>query len=237
MAERIGAAAGEAAGAATRAAGEVGALYLALAGGMSASTGTRALRARNRDPLPSLYALHPEAARLPVRSLGLKEVSVAEITGTAVAGPDQRGSDFRPLAPFRGSDWHARWLRIRTAVARMETLPPVDLQKFDDHYWVVDGHNRIAAALYEGQLTVDAVVQELVLPGAPPPSERASMAMEMAEGTAIRTAATGQQASLELRRDREGSLARPDIRTEASTAPDSPDGPVDAVDGTAGSGP
>ncbi len=236
VAERIGAAAGEAAGAATRAASEVSALYLALAGGVSASAATRALRARNRVPLPSLYALHPEAARLPVRSLGLHEVSVAEIVGTAVAGPDQRGSDFRPLAPLRGPDWHARWLRIRSAVARMETLPPVDLQKFDGRYWVVDGHNRIAAALYEGQLTVDAVVQELVLPGTPSPAERASMAMEMAEGTAIRTAATGQQASLELRRDREGSLLRPDIRTESPAAPDAPDRPVDAASGTAGSG-
>ena len=58
------------------------------------------------------------------------------------------------------------------------------------------------------------------------------MAMEMAEGTAIRTAATGQQASLELRHDREASLARPDIRIEAPAAPDGPDGPVDAADAT-----
>jgi hypothetical protein len=166
VAERIGAAAGEAAGAATRAASEVGALYLALAGGMSSFTETQALRARNRTPLPSLHELHPEASRLPVRSLGLQEVSVSDIVGTAVAGPDQRGSDFRPLPPFRGSDWRARWLRIRTAVARMEPLPPVDLQKYDDQDWVLDGHNRIAAALYEGQLIVDAVVQEIVPPGA-----------------------------------------------------------------------
>ena len=155
----VSAVAGEASDAASRAAGHVGTVYRAITDATSAAARTRALRARNRVPLPSLYALHPEAARLPVRSLGLQEVSVAGITGTAVAGPDQRGSDFRPLAPFRGSDWHARWLRIRTAVARMEPLPPVDLQKFDGRYWVVDGHNRIAAALYEGQLTVDAAVQ------------------------------------------------------------------------------
>jgi hypothetical protein len=229
----VGAVAGEASDAASRAASHVGTVYRAITDATSAAARTPAMRARNRVPLPSLYALHPEAARLPVRSLGVQEVSVAEIAGTAVAGPDQRGSDFRPLAAFRGSDWHARWLRIRTAVARMETLPPVDLQKFDGRYWVVDGHNRIAAALYEGQLTVDAVVQELVLPGTPPPSERASMAMEMAEGAAIRTAATGQLASLALRRDREGSLARPDIRAESSAAPDASDGPGGPAVGTA----
>ncbi len=239
----VGTVAGEASDAASRAAGHVGTLYRAIADGASASTRTRELRARNRTPLPSLPALHPEATRLPVRSLGVQEVSVDKIAGTAVAGPDQRGSDFRPLAPFRGSDWHARWQRIRTAVARMEPLPPVDLQKFDGRYWVVDGHNRIAAALYEGQLAIDAVVQEVVSPGAPPPSERASLALEVAEGAAIRTAATGQHASLELRRDLEGGLGHPDIRTEASSEPvgpvaDAPDGPVaDAPDGTDGAAP
>ncbi len=216
VAERIGAAADDAAGAATRAASEVGALYLALAAGMSAFSETQTLRARNRIPLPSLHELHPEASRLPVRSLGLQEVNVSDIAGTAVAGPDQRGSDFRPLPPFRGSDWHARWLRIRTALARMEPLPPVDLQKYDDRYWVLDGHNRIAAALYEGQLVVDAVVQELVPPGSPPPTERPSMALEMAEGTAIRTAATGVTASLALRRELESGITRPDVRTRES---------------------
>ena len=233
----VGAVAGEASDAASRAASHVGTVYRAITDATSAAARTRALRARNRVPLPSLYALHPEAARLPVRSLGVQEVSVAEIAGTAVAGPDQRGSDFPPARPVPRFRLHAHWLRIRTAVARMKTLPPVDLQKFDGRYWVVDGHNRIAAALYEGQLTVDAVVQELVLPGTPPPSERASMAMAMAEGTAIRTAATGQLASLALRRDREGSLARPDIRAESSAAPDASDGPGDPAGGTADADP
>lgn len=220
VAHGISAAASEATGAATWAASHLGSVYRAIADDASTSARARALRAQSRIPLPSLQELHPEASRLPVRSLGVQEVSVADIVGTAVAGPDQRGSDFRPLPAFRGSDWRARWLRIRTAVARMEPLPPVDLQKYDDRFWVVDGHNRVAAALYEGQLVVDAVVQELVPPGAPSLSERPSMASEMAEGTAIRTAATGVHASHELRSDREGSMARPDVRTEDSCAQD-----------------
>jgi hypothetical protein len=220
VARGVSAAAAEASGAAIRAAGQFGSAYRVVAGRASAPSEIHALRARNRIPLPSLYELHPEASRLPVRSLGLQEVSVADIVGTAVAGPDQRGSDFRPLPPFRSSDWEARWHRIRTAVARMESLPPVDLQKYDGRYWVVDGHNRIAAALFEGQLVVDATVHELVLPGAPSPSERPSMALEMAEGTAIRTAATGVTASLELRRELESGIASPDVRTTESEGTD-----------------
>jgi hypothetical protein len=216
----IGTAAIEAVGTATWAAGRVGALYRVVADEASASARTRALRARNRVPLPSLLALHPEASALPVRSLGIQQVNVDEIAGTAVAGPDQRGSDFRPPPAFRSSNWQARWRRIRAAVANMESLPPVDLQKYAGRFWVVDGHNRIAAALYEGQVAVDAVVQELVPPGSPPPAERVSLAMEMAEGAAIRTAATGVPISQALRLDREAAAQGPDVRTVESEAED-----------------
>ena len=51
------------------------------------------------------------------------------------------------------------------ALDRLESLPPVELIKFGDDYWVVDGHNRVAAALYNGQVELDAVVEELRLPG------------------------------------------------------------------------
>jgi hypothetical protein len=191
----------------------VSAIYRAVADEASGAGRTRGLRARNRVPLPSLHALHPEASGLPVRSLGIMPVNVDEIAGTAVAGPDQRGSDFRPLPAFRSPDWRARWLRISTAVASMASLPPVDLQKYADRYWVVDGHNRIAAALYEGQVAVDAVVQELVPPGAPQAAEAVSLAAEMADGTEIRTAAAGLRPSLALRLGREAYLPRLEVPT------------------------
>jgi hypothetical protein len=39
-------------------------------------------------------------------------------------------------------------------------LPPVQLYKLGDRYYVVDGHHRVAAALSLGQLEIDAVVTE-----------------------------------------------------------------------------
>lgn len=225
-ARTLGAAASEAAGAATWAVNQVGAAYRVVADEASGVARVRALRGRNRVPLPSLHALYPEASRLPVRSLGVLQVSVDEIAGTAVGGPDQRGSDFRPLPAFRSADWRGRWLRIRTAVASMASLPPVDLQKYAGSYWVVDGHNRIAAALYEGQVAVDAVVHELVPPGAPPPPHPVSLAVEMAEGTAIRTAAAGRRPSLALRLDYEAGVPRLETRgagLDAEEADDEPD--------------
>jgi hypothetical protein len=125
----------------------------------------RRVRRLGRQPLPNLWDEHPEAQRAAIRELGLRSVPVAEIRGTAVAGPAQRGSDFLPLRDRRGNDWRARWRRILDANERLEPLPPAELIKFGDDYWVVDGHNRVAAALYIGQVEIDAVVQELRLPG------------------------------------------------------------------------
>jgi hypothetical protein len=39
-------------------------------------------------------------------------------------------------------------------------LPPVELYKLDERYYVVDGHHRVAAALALGQLEIDALVTD-----------------------------------------------------------------------------
>lgn len=127
----------------------------------------RALSAAARQPLPSLWELHPEARRASLRDVGVKTVPLEKIRGTAVAGPTQRGGDFLPLRGLRGANWEGRWQRIRRAVDRLEPLPPVDLMKYGDEYWVVDGHNRVAAAKYSDQVAIDANIVELRLPGMP----------------------------------------------------------------------
>jgi hypothetical protein len=127
----------------------------------------RRVRRMGRQPLLNLWDEHPETQRAAIRELGLRIVAVDQIKGTAVAGPAQRGGDFLPLRDRRSGDWRARWQRILAGHERLESLPPVDLIKFGDDYWVVDGHNRVAAALYIGQVETDAVVQELRLPGMP----------------------------------------------------------------------
>jgi hypothetical protein len=127
----------------------------------------RRVRRQARERLPNLWEDHPEANRASIRELGLRGVPLDQIRGTAVAGPAQRGGDFLPLRDRRGEDWRGRWRRIQEANERLQTLPPVELIKFGDAYWVVDGHNRVAAALYNGQGEIDAVVQELRLPGMP----------------------------------------------------------------------
>jgi hypothetical protein len=126
------------------------------------------LRRLGREPLPNLFEVHPGARMAPRREVGLRTIPVDEIRGTAVEGPAQRGSDFLPLPAFRGKNWSARWRRIRDALERMAVLPPIEVLSTPDGYWVVDGHNRVAAALYNGQVEIDALVTAVRLPGEAP---------------------------------------------------------------------
>ena len=105
------------------------------------------------------------ADRRSPREIGVRTIDVDEIAGTAVGTSVRRGADFLPLRPFRTRNWQARWQRIRQAIDRLTILPPIDVFRYDDRYWVQDGHNRVAAAKYGGQIQIDANVVDLVPPG------------------------------------------------------------------------
>jgi hypothetical protein len=117
-----------------------------------------------------------------------------EIAGTAVAGLDQRGSDFKPLPPFRSQNWAARWQRIRGAIDRLEILPPIDVVRYPPggKYWVNDGHNRVAAALDVGQVEIDANVTELVPPGQNPSERPDNLAAVLTGTRSLRAAGRGE---------------------------------------------
>jgi hypothetical protein len=165
--------------------------------------GARVRRIRRLGSYPLAYLLdeHPGARRARPVQVGTRTIDVEAIAGTAVGGGDQRGGDFLPLRPFRGRNWTARWQRLRQAQDRLAVLPPIDVVKFADHYWVEDGHNRVALALYSGQLEIDANVTELVPPGGQRTEPILSLASSAAESRSLRTAASGHQPSAALSMD------------------------------------
>lgn len=148
----------------------------------------RRLRRLAREPLPFLYEVHPEARNANPRELGTMTIDVDDVVGTAVGPPRQRGRDFLPLKPFRTLNWHGRWQRVRAASERLAILPPIDVVRYRGKYWVLDGHNRVAAALYNGQLSIDANIVELGTPSDLPGDRGGSLAAELEEHDEIKAA-------------------------------------------------
>jgi hypothetical protein len=115
------------------------------------------------DLLPSLYDRHPDATAAARRARGLQVVPLDQVVGTT-RHPTQNTADFLPLSILRGRNWEARWRRILRAVDHLEVLPAIDVVQVGEEYYVVDGHNRVAAALRNRAAAIDADVTELVLP-------------------------------------------------------------------------
>jgi hypothetical protein len=184
----------------TRAASAVGAAVDAASRRWEERPGARVRRVRRmaREPLPYLYDVHPEARKATPHDLGIRTIDVDEIVGTAVGPAAQRGRDFLPLKPFRSQNWAARWQRMRAAMERLTILPPIDVVLYGGGYWVLDGHNRVAAALYSGQVEIDANVTELVPPGGVPRERAGSLASNVIDGRAVRTAGAGHRTGSEL---------------------------------------
>jgi hypothetical protein len=57
-----------------------------------------------------------------------------------------------------------RWAGICAAFGASEALPPVDLCRIGEGYFIKDGHHRISAARTNGQLEIEAYVVELQSP-------------------------------------------------------------------------
>ena len=155
----------------------------------------RRVRRLGTQPLPFLYDVHPEARRASPREIGLKTIGLDEIAGTAVGGAVQRGGDFLPLKPFRSQNWTGRWQRLRQGADRLAILPSIDVVRYDDRYWVLDGHNRVALGLYAGQVGIDANVVELVPPGTRASERSGSLAAVLTGSQAVRAAGAGQRVS------------------------------------------
>lgn len=85
---------------------------------------------------------------------GLVQVPVAKIVGSV----GKAASLDRRFLPRHGEiDSRLRHLRQVDAWG-MSVLPPVDLYQLDDEYYVVDGHHRLAVALENRQIEIDAYV-------------------------------------------------------------------------------
>jgi hypothetical protein len=105
------------------------------------------------------YSAGAYAARA---DLGYQLVPVDRIVGS-VGRCDDLDRQFQPLRLTR--DRQSRLARIRQLAAEGAILPPVELYRLKDEYFVVDGNHRVAVAKENGQVDIDAYVVEFLPSG------------------------------------------------------------------------
>jgi hypothetical protein len=100
--------------------------------------------------------------KLPMRGqhyLGLRQVPMDQIIGSA-----GRYRDFdRAFLPVQDRT-RARWESIDKAHYADVVLPPVELYKIGEVYFVKDGNHRVSVARERGQVDIDAYVIEIDIP-------------------------------------------------------------------------
>jgi nucleotide-binding universal stress UspA family protein len=101
------------------------------------------------------------AGMLTQRNLGIRSIEVARIVGS-VDRCTELGMDFRPPARRRRKHDEDRFRRVRNAINQNAAMPAIDVYKLGFGYYVLDGHHRVAAALENGQVEIDANVVEYV---------------------------------------------------------------------------
>lgn len=87
---------------------------------------------------------------------GLHEISLDAIVGSAGRYEDFTKSFF----PKRPSD-ESRWAGVKVAVESMTGVPPIEVYKVDQVYFVIDGNHRVSIARQMGVPSIQAYVKEI----------------------------------------------------------------------------
>jgi nucleotide-binding universal stress UspA family protein len=115
-------------------------------------------------PRRRLRCFHEDAERagmLVQRPLGMRTIEVARIVGS-VDRCTELGLDFRPPLRRRRKHDEDRFNRVRRQIDQSSAMPAIDVYKLGFGYYVLDGHHRVAVALANGQVEMDANVTEYV---------------------------------------------------------------------------
>jgi uncharacterized ParB-like nuclease family protein len=110
-------------------------------------------RARRLQSIEPLLA----AAGTEGRSFaGVREIPLDRIVGSAA--PESKKADFDPAFLPVNRRLRDRWTRIYLAMVEGDELPPIDVYKVGDYYYVIDGHHRVSVARNLGRDTINARV-------------------------------------------------------------------------------
>ena len=113
------------------------------------------LRGTSTDLL-SFEEIREKLGGLGQRSRGLQDIPLDSIVGSV-----GRYSEFtRSFLPRTDSD-EQRWAAVRTGVESLAGLPPIEVYKLGEAYFVQDGHHRVSVARQLGADRIQAYVTEV----------------------------------------------------------------------------
>ncbi|MFO7540618.1 MAG: universal stress protein [Chloroflexota bacterium] len=99
--------------------------------------------------------------RRQLRATNLHSAGLHDIPLDAIVGSVGRARDFtRDFLP-RNDSYEQRWARVKTAVNDMAGVPPIEVYKIGDAYFVIDGNHRVSVARQLGVPTISAYVTEV----------------------------------------------------------------------------
>jgi hypothetical protein len=102
-----------------------------------------------------------EVARKALRASQQLPETTEMIPLDKIVGSVGRYHDFtRAFSPRQGVD-RARWARLDAALARLETIPPIEVYQLGDVYFVRDGNHRVSVARANGLVEIEARVTRL----------------------------------------------------------------------------
>jgi nucleotide-binding universal stress UspA family protein len=114
--------------------------------------------ARVRGKSNQLLSYEDVAEKLKLRAR--TERGVQHVPLDAIVGSVGRNTDFtRTFLPRRAED-RERWANVKTAFIE-GNLPPIEVYKVGEVYFVVDGNHRVSIAQQEGMKTIEARVIEI----------------------------------------------------------------------------
>ena len=114
-----------------------------------------------RRQTSAMFSLEDVRTRLNIR--GQRWVGHQTVPLDHIIGSEGRYSDFDRRFLPRTNTLKQRWSNIDHAMKTDVALPPIEVYKIGDIFFVRDGNHRVSVARQQGQVYIDAYVTELIV--------------------------------------------------------------------------
>ena len=122
--------------------------------------------------LPVLAEVEEQLNALPRQSLGLIQVPLSKVVGTASRGRTNAfAANFMPLLD-EGSEFSTKWATLYDSVVEQGLRQPVKAYEYLNRYYLIEGNKRVSVMKYLDSVTIEAEVTRVLPPKEPVTPEK-----------------------------------------------------------------